>query len=104
MSLYFSPAQSSDIVVVLKTIVEQKVKIKLLQEDIKETIKGLIEQHKDEITKEEITEWITWMMEPDKKDSKLERLEESQAKFESIMQSRKQYKAASDELDIEDLD
>ena len=40
----FSPAQSSDIIAVLKSIVENKVKIQQLQEDNKEAVKGIVEK------------------------------------------------------------
>lgn len=101
---FFSPAQSSDIVAVLQEIINIKTKIKLGQEDIKEAIKGLVEQHKDELTKEEVNDWIKWMMAPEKKDGDFSKLEESQAKFESIMQMRNQFKQVDAPLDLNDLD
>lgn len=101
---FFGPAQSSDIYVVLKTIVETKQKIALCQEDIKETIKGLLEQHKDEITREDVKKWVDWMMNPEKLNTDFEKLEESQAKFESILANRKKVSPKEDSLDISDLD
>lgn len=100
----FSPAQSSDIYVVLQEIVNSKVKMAQLKEDIKETIKGLVEQHKGELTASDINSFVAWLMAPEKKDEGLEKLEETQAKFEQIMSMRKQFKQVDAPLDLDDLD
>ena len=55
----FSPAQSSDIIAVLKSIVENKVKIQQLQEDNKEAVKGIVEKFEGLLEKSEINEVIT---------------------------------------------
>lgn len=101
----FSPAQSSDIIAVLKSIVENKVKIQQLQEDNKEAVKGIVEKFEGMLEKSEINEWVTWMMTPEKQHEKQERLEESINKFDELMKSRNKFTTIdSRPLDLEDLD
>lgn len=102
----FSPAQSSDILAVLNSIVETRHKIATLKEDEREAIKGLVEKHEGEISKNEVTQFLKWMMTPEKQADDHENMEEAQTKFDELMRNRNKYKqvGGSSSLELSDLD
>ena len=101
----FSSAQSSDIIAVINSIVENKVKIQQLNEDNKEAVKGIVEKFEGMLEKSEINDWVKWIMAPEKQHEEQEKLEESATKFEELMKSRNKYKSIdSRPMDLEDLD
>lgn len=101
----FSPAQSSDIIAVVNSVVENKIKIQQLNEDNKEAIKGLVEKFEGMLEKSEVNDWVKWMMAPEKQHEEQEKLEESALKFEELMQSRKRFQTIdSRPLELGDLE
>ena len=103
--MFFSPSQSSDIRAVINSIVENKVKIQQLNEDNKEAIKGLVEKFEGALDKTELNNWIKWSVAPEKRHEDQEKIEESAAKFDDIMQGKNKYQMHDTrELDLTDLD
>lgn len=101
----FSPAESSDIRSVIRSIVENKLRIQQLNEDNKEAIKGLHEKFKEDASKAEIATWVKWAMNTGKHHEDQEKLEEAIAKYEAIMSAKgTQPIMGEGPLELSDLD